>query len=68
MAQMTVNTRPTLTTLQQEILNFLRTFEKIQEDLRLGSVLEARRNWSPRSATPSVASTRLSLRLRRPNR
>jgi hypothetical protein len=29
----------TLTTLQQEILNFLRTFEKVQEDLRLGSVL-----------------------------
>lgn len=31
----------TLTTLQNEIVNFLRTFEKIQEDLRLGSVLES---------------------------
>ncbi len=28
----------TLTTLQQEILHFLRTFESIQEDLRLGAV------------------------------
>ncbi len=31
----------TLTTIQNEIVNFLRTFEKIQEDLRLGSVLES---------------------------
>jgi len=28
----------TLTTLQNEIVNFLRTFETIQEDLRLGEV------------------------------
>lgn len=31
----------TLTTLQQEIVNFLRTFEAIQEDLRLGAVAES---------------------------
>jgi predicted esterase len=31
----------TLTTLQHEIVNFLRTFEKVQEDLRLGSVVES---------------------------
>jgi phospholipase/carboxylesterase len=30
----------TLTTLQHEIVNFLRTFEAIQEDLRLGAVAE----------------------------
>jgi predicted esterase len=31
----------TLTTLQNEILTFLRAFEKIQEDLRLGAVVES---------------------------
>jgi len=31
----------TLTTLQNEIVNFLRTFEKVQEDLRLGSVIDS---------------------------
>jgi phospholipase/carboxylesterase len=31
----------TLTTLQHEIANFLRTFEAIQEDLRLGAVAES---------------------------